>query len=169
VPTPGSEWALYGDTSRANPYVRSIRAQLASGERARADESRKRDAEILALAYIQSGQRGDAPLDVALRKMADYFAGRIEQEVAGSGAIAPIHQSLPELKNGGYIALDLKALDGAMRALELGVESPSGENKAVEVVRTGTNADLVRFLRSAELPDELIPLMQRLTDATRES
>lgn len=45
VPTPGSEWALYGDTSRASPYVRSIRAQLASGELLHVDATQKRDAE----------------------------------------------------------------------------------------------------------------------------
>src|SRR5438445_1083523 len=32
VPTPRSEWALYGDTSRAFGHVESARAQLASGK-----------------------------------------------------------------------------------------------------------------------------------------
>ena len=32
VPTPSSEWALYGDTSRAWPSVQAMRAQLATGK-----------------------------------------------------------------------------------------------------------------------------------------
>ena len=32
VPAPGSEFALYGDSSRGNPYVQMIRERLASGK-----------------------------------------------------------------------------------------------------------------------------------------
>ena len=136
---------------------------------ARATAEDARNKVILDQAYIESGQRGDAPMDVAVAKMADYFAGRIEREIAASGPFTSIYQPLPELDNGGYIALDLKPTTGERRLLELRVESPSGENKACEVVRDGTTADLVRFLRSSELVEQLLPLMTKLTDATRES
>ena len=32
VPAPGSEFALYGDSSRGSPYVQAVRAQLATGK-----------------------------------------------------------------------------------------------------------------------------------------
>lgn len=127
---------------------------------------RARDAVILDLAYIESGQRGDAPMDVAVAKMAAHFAGRVERDVPDVGTFAAIHQPLPEIENGGYIALDLKPADGGTRVLELRVESPSGEHTASEVVRTGSTADLVRYLRATTLPDLLLPIMQRLTAAT---
>lgn len=123
---------------------------------------------ILDEAYIQSGQRGDAPMDVAVAKMAAYFAGRIENEVAPAGAFDVIHQPLPEIENGGYIVLELKPGDGDVRVLELRVESPSGENKASEVIRAGTTGDLLRYLRSAQLVEQVLPMMERLTEATRE-
>ncbi|MBA3460913.1 MAG: hypothetical protein H0T46_13170 [Deltaproteobacteria bacterium] len=128
-----------------------------------------RDKVILDQAYIESGQRGDAPMDVAVAKMAAYFAGRIEREVAPTGTFTSIYQPLPEIDNGGYVALDLKPGAGDRRVLELRIESPSGENKRSEVVREGTDADLARYLRSPELVEQLLPLMEKLTEETRES
>lgn len=142
-------------------------ARVAKREALAAAKAR-RDQVILDLAYIESGQRGDVPMDVAVAKMAEHFAGRIERETADLGPFAPIHQPLPEIENGGYIALDLKGRDDGTRALELHVESPSGERMAHELLREGTSSEIVRFLRSPALPEELLPLMERLTDATRD-
>ena len=130
---------------------------------------RKRDQVLLELAYIESGQRGDTPMDIAVAKMAAHFAARIERDVPDVGAFAEIHQPLPEIENGGYIALDLKPAASGGRVLELRVESPSGEHTASEVVRTGSTVELVRYLRAAGFPDHLLPIMQRLTDATSDS
>lgn len=135
---------------------------------ARAQAQAKRDSAILDLAYIESGQRGDAPMDVALAKMADHFAARIERDIPAKGEFEAIHQPLPEIENGGYIALDLRPLESATRLVELRVESPSGENKAVEIVHTGTNVEVVRFLRSPSLPGTLLAVMGRLTETTRD-
>ena len=135
------------------------------------EEAREaRDKAILDLAYIESGQRdADTPMDVAVAKMAAHFAGRIEREVPEVGTFAAIHQPLPEIENGGYIALDLKPVAGGARVLELRVESASGEHTVSEVLRTGSTADLARYLREPTFADELVPIMERLTEATRES
>jgi uncharacterized protein YjbI with pentapeptide repeats len=129
---------------------------------------RKRDEAILELAYIESGQRGDAPMDVAVAKMAVHFAGRIEREVPDAGTFTAIHQPLPEIENGGYVALEIEPVEGSGRVLELRVESASGEHTASEVLRTGSTAGLVRYLRAAAFPDQVVPLIEQLTEATRE-
>jgi hypothetical protein len=149
-------------------YVRWDDSDRVAACEAREAAVARRDAAILDLAYIESGQRGDAPMDVAVAKMAAHFAARIERDVPDVGTFAPIHQPLPEIENGGYIALDLKPADSA-RVLELRVESPSGEHTSNEVLRSGSTAELVRYLRAAAFPGQLVPIMQRLTEATRES
>jgi len=128
---------------------------------------RVRDEAILDLAYIESGQRGELPMDVAVAKMAAHFAAKIEREIPDVGPFKEIHQALPEIDNGGYVAFDLKPAQSG-RVLELRVESPSGEFKESEVLRTGSTAELVRYLRAAALPDHVLPVMRRLTDATRD-
>ena len=57
--------------------------------------------QILELSYIQSGQRGSTPMDVAIRQMRDYFAGRIAAEASPVGPLPRLHQPLPEIDNGG--------------------------------------------------------------------
>jgi hypothetical protein len=101
--------------------------------------------------------------------MAAHFANWIEREVPDVGTFSKIHQPLPEIENGGYIAPDLKPVASDARVLELRVESPSGEPTASEVLRTGSTAELVRYRRAAELPDQVVPIMERLTAATSES
>jgi hypothetical protein len=135
--------------------------------KAREGAREARDSAILDLAYIESGQRGDAPMDVAVAKMAVHFAGRIDRDVPDVGPFAPIRQPLPEIENGGYIALDIKPVETGGCVLELRVESPSGGHTACEVLRGGSTADLARYLREPTLPDKLVPIMERLTEAAR--
>ncbi len=137
--------------------------------RARAAAVEARDKVILDQAHIESGQRGDTPMDIAVAKMGAYFAGRIDVELAPEETFATISQPLPEIDNGGYIALDLKPVAGERRSLQLRVESPSGQNQRSEVVREGSNTEIAGFLRSAELVERLLPLMEKLTEATRDS
>jgi hypothetical protein len=122
-------------------------------------EKDARDASILELSYIRSGQRGGLPVDVAVRKMLDYFAG----ELAKVPDTRTGRQPLPELDNGGYMVLSL-----ANDALVLEAESPSGENKASETVRRGTPAELVAFLRSPGSVGTVVALMERLTEVVRD-
>lgn len=129
-----------------------------------ADEKEREQKKILELAWLRSGQRGSDPLDVAISKMADFFAGRIEAEAPTTGPMDRLAQPLPEIENGGYVVLEFIAADGGSRLLELRVESASGENKAAELLRRGTNAELVRSLRSPSLATTVIPLIERLTE-----
>jgi len=147
-------------------YVRWDDPDRVARRAAREAAEQKRDAAILDQAYIESGQRGDAPMDVAVAKMAAHFAGRVEREVPDDRTFEVIHQPLPEIENGGYIALDLKPAASGGRVLELRVESPSGEHTANEVLCSGSTAELVRHLRAPEFPDQLLPIMRRLTDVT---
>ena len=53
----------------------------------------------LDLAYIKTGQRGELPLDVAVARMFDHFAGELERGTSDG------RQPLPALDPGGYVVL----------------------------------------------------------------
>ena len=48
------------------------------------------------------------------------------------------------------------------------MDSPSGENKAAEVIHDGTCAEIVRLLRSSAIATRLLPVIEKLTAATRD-
>ncbi|MCK6550060.1 hypothetical protein L6R52_29770 [Myxococcota bacterium] len=124
--------------------------------RAAADAAKDaRDAEILERAYLETGQRGSLPLDVAVARMFEHFARALER---GTNA----RQPLPELDPGGYVVL--RSDEGA---LILEVEPPSGDVKHADVLVRGALPELVTFLRSRESVPAVIGAIERLTAATR--
>jgi hypothetical protein len=127
--------------------------------------------QLLELAHLQSGQRGSAPLDVAISQMCDHFARRIEAAAAAATSAGPLSQlehPLPEIDNGGHVALVVVAA-GKHQRLELQVESPSAENKAAETLHEGTTAEIVSLLRASAIAARLTPVIEKLTVVTRQA
>jgi len=136
VPTPRSEWALYGDTSRAFGHVESVRAQLAGGKPkkysywALRNAVERNDADTIRLYLLAGGypsvtnpNDGTTLLHVAARYRLAHMARLLIEAGAKVNAldragVSPLCQALDEPAQGFETAL-MPAAYRAAQAVEI--------------------------------------------------
>lgn len=105
--------------------------------------------------YLQTGQRDPSvSLEVSVAKMARYFADQLDAHRSADT------QPLPALDTGEEMRLQL-ARSADSSALELHVERRDGK-RAKHVLSTGSERDLIAFLRASAAAQFIVLFAQKL-------
>lgn len=145
-------------TSRAKQFAKDVLDEMdqpISPERAAAQARKEReDAASLERFYIATGQYDD-PKEM-FAKLLGLMAEAIEQLDPPDGPFETIELALQYKARKGVLRFAASPNKPNRRNIELSIDSESGLSTSSAMLDTGTNAEIVQYLRKPELVAEMI-------------
>jgi hypothetical protein len=140
---------------------------VAAAREAREAAKEAEDRVALEKFYVETGQKGaNETIEQAIAKMVRHLAERIGRDAADLGEVKPILQPLPSPDPFGSAELSFGSLPAPerSRALTVRIENPNGKSTAPEVLKRGSNGEIVAYLRDPHTPVALVGVMKKLVE-----